>query len=57
MRRPRLRKAVSCSRRDSVSKDQSVVSKIAPSGQNVVVVPVSVVASPWSTGASGAPYA
>ena len=55
MRSPRLRNAVSCSRLDRVSKDHSVVSKIAVSGQNVVVVPVSAVASPLCSGPSGAP--
>ena len=44
MARPRLRNAISWSRRDSVSKYQSVVSKISPSGQNVMVVPRSSVA-------------
>src|SRR5438045_2465773 len=39
IRSPRLRKANSCSRRDSVSKLQSTVSKIDPSGQNVVADP------------------
>jgi DNA gyrase/topoisomerase IV subunit B len=47
--------AVSCNRLDRVSKDHSVDSKIVSSGQNVVVVPVSVVASPCRTGPSGAP--
>ena len=55
MRSPRLRNAVSCSRLDRVSKDHSVDSKIVSSGQNVVVVPVSVVGSPCCTGPSGAP--
>jgi hypothetical protein len=52
---PRLRNAVSCIRRDSVSKVQSVVSKIDPSGQNVIVVPVLVVASPRASFVTGAP--
>ena len=55
IRRFRLRKAISCRRRDSVSKSHSVVSKISSSGQNVVVVPVSDVSSPRSSGAIGAP--
>ena len=55
MARPRLRNAISCSRRDSVSKDQSVVSKMSASGQNVMVVPVSSVGSPRVSGLTGAP--
>ena len=50
-----LRNAISCIRRASVSNDQSVVSKICPSGQNVIVVPVSSVASPRSSGPIGSP--
>ncbi len=57
IRSPRLRNAVSCIRRDSVSKDQSVVSKIPPSGQNVIVVPVSSVVSPRASFVTGAPPA
>ena len=57
IRSPRLRNAVSCIRRDSVSKDQSVVSKIPPSGQNVVMVPVLSVASPRCSFPVGAPPA
>ena len=53
MDRPRLRKAISCSRRDSVSNDHSVVSKMVSSGQNVMIVPVSSVFSPLSSGAVG----
>ena len=53
--RPRLRKAISWSRRDSVSKFQVVVSKIVASGQNVVIVPVSADSSPRSSGPIGAP--
>ena len=49
--RPRFRNAISCSRRDSVSKLQSVVSKMSGSGQNVMIVPVSSVASPLASGA------
>ena len=50
-----LRKAISCIRLDSVSKDHSVVSKICVSGQNVIVVPVSSVAAPRSSGPIGSP--
>ena len=50
-----LRNAISCIRRDSVSNDQSVVSKIVLSGQNVIVVPVSVAGSPRSSGPIGSP--
>ena len=55
IRRPLLRNAVSCSRRDSVSKSHSVVSKIIGSGQNVVSVPVSSVGSPRTRSITGAP--
>ena len=50
-----FRKAISCSRLDSVSKDQSVVSKISSSGQNVIVVPGSSVAAPRTSGPIGSP--
>ena len=55
MARSLFRKAISCIRRDSVSKDHSVVSKIAPSGQNVIVVPVSSLAAPRTSGPIGSP--
>jgi DNA gyrase subunit B len=42
-------------RRDRVSKLQSVVSKICPSGQNVIVVPVSLVSSPRIRPPAGSP--
>jgi hypothetical protein len=51
--RPLLRKAISCSRRESVSKFQSVVSKMFSSGQNVMMVPVSPVGSPRVSGPTG----
>ena len=50
-----FRKAISCIRLDSVSKDHSVVSKICVSGQNVIVVPRSSVAAPRSSGPIGSP--
>ena len=50
---PRLRKAISCIRRDSVSNDHSVVSKMLPSGQNVMIVPVWSVCSPRISGVTG----
>jgi len=50
-----LRKAISCMRRDSVSKDHSLVSKICMSGQNVIVVPISVLSAPRTSGSTGAP--
>ena len=53
MVRPLLRKAISWSRLDSVSKFQSVVSKMEPSGQKVTVVPVSSVGSPRVSGVAG----
>ena len=52
-----LRKAISCMRRNSVSKDQSVASKIWPSGQNVIVVPVSWLGAPRTSGPTGSPRA
>ena len=45
-----LRNAISCIRRDSVSNDHSVVSKIVPSGQNVIVVSVSPASAPRTSG-------
>ncbi len=51
--RPRLRNAISCSRRDSVSNDQTVLSKMSASGQNVMMVPVSSVGSPFCSGPVG----
>ena len=50
-----LRNAISCIRRDSVSNDQTVVSKIMVSGQKVIVVPSSSDASPRSSGPIGSP--
>ena len=50
-----LRNAISCIRRDSVSNDQSVVSKIVLSGQKVIVVPVSSDVAPRSSGPIGSP--
>ena len=55
MARSLFRKAISCSRLDSVSNDHSVVSKIASSGQNVIVVPVSSLAAPRTSGPIGSP--
>ena len=55
IRRPRVRKAISRSRWVSVSNEKSVSSKISPSGRNVMVVPVSVVGSPFSSGVCGSP--
>ena len=55
MARSLFRKAISCIRRDSVSNDHSVVSKIASSGQNVIVVPVSSLAAPRTSGPIGSP--
>ena len=43
---PLFRKAISCSRRATVSKSYSVVSKMSGSAQNLIVVPVFLVASP-----------
>src|SRR6185437_2031870 len=54
---PRLRNAISCSRRDSVSKTHVVVSKTWSSGQNVIIVPVSSVRSPFLSGPAGSPTA
>ena len=50
---PRFRNAISCSRRDSVSNDQTVLSKMSSSGQNVMIVPVSSVGSPFCSGPVG----
>ncbi len=50
-----FRNAISCSRLDSVSKDQSMVSKMSSSGQNVIVVPVSSVSAPRTSGPIGSP--
>ena len=50
-----LRKAISCMRRDSVSKSHSVLSKIWWSGQKVIVVPVSSLAAPRTSGLAGSP--
>ena len=50
-----FRKAISCIRLNSVSKDQSVVSKICVSGQKVIVVPVSSLAAPRTSGPIGSP--
>ncbi len=55
MIRPLLRKAISWKRRDSVSKEYSVVSKISGSAQKVTDVPVSSVASCRASGAVGTP--
>ena len=55
MRRPLLRKAICWNRLRSVSKSYTVESKISPSAQKVMVVPVSSVSSPFSSGASGTP--
>lgn len=53
--RPLLRKAISWKRRESVSKEYSVVSKMSPSAQKVTVVPVSAVSSFLASGAVGTP--
>ena len=50
-----FRKAISCIRLDSVSKFHSVVSKICGSGQKVIVVPVSSLAAPRTSGPIGSP--
>lgn len=53
--RPLLRNAISWKRRDSVSKEYSVVSKMSPSAQNVTDVPCSSVSSFCASGAVGTP--
>ena len=52
---PLFKNAISWKRRDSVVKSNHVVSKTSVSGQNVTVVPVMVVDSPWASGAVGTP--
>ena len=51
--RPRLRKAISCRRRDSVSNEYVTVSKIAGSAQNVTVLPCLRVGAPFTRGRAG----
>ena len=51
MVRPLFRKAISCSRRVMVSNENSMVSKIAASAQNVTVVPVCLVGLALCSGA------
>lgn len=53
--RPLLRNAISWKRRESVSKEYSVVSKMSASAQKVTDVPVSSVASCLTKGAVGTP--
>ncbi|CAM5681685.1 hypothetical protein SGRIM128S_06082 [Streptomyces griseomycini] len=53
--RPLLRNAISWKRRESVSKEYSVVSKMSGSAQKVTEVPVTSVASCWASGAVGTP--
>ncbi len=50
---PLLRNAISWSRRESVSKLKVVVSKMEPSGQNVIWVPVSSVGSRLMSSVTG----
>ncbi len=51
--RLRFRNAISCSRRERVSKFQIVVSKMSGSGQNVMIVPVASVFSSLVSGPVG----
>ena len=51
---PLLRKAISCIRRARVSNENVVVSKMSPSAQKVIWVPVSSVASPLTSSPVGA---
>ncbi len=55
IRSPAVRNAVSRRRCSSVPKSYSTVSKMSASGWNVIVVPVSLVASPLAIGPCGAP--
>src|SRR5690348_13332767 len=51
--KPLLRNAISWKRRESVSNEYVVVSKIVSSAQNVMVVPVSLDLPSFSSGAAG----